>query len=84
MNATVLRALLRDALYQIQDNKVFRLLLVVSLVPVAFTFLIGFHEDAIQSGLRAAEELGGVRRPWRVAAESGRLRLPAEAERASA
>ncbi|MGE0845154.1 MAG: NAD(P)/FAD-dependent oxidoreductase [Flavobacteriaceae bacterium] len=47
-------------------------------------FGYGFHEDAIQSGLRAAEELGGVRRPWRVAAESGRLRLPAEAERASA
>jgi predicted NAD/FAD-binding protein len=35
----------------------------------------GFHEDALQSGLAAAEELGGVRRPWSVADESGRIHL---------
>jgi predicted NAD/FAD-binding protein len=36
----------------------------------------GFHEDGIQSGLAVAEALGGVRRPWRVADESGRLQIP--------
>jgi predicted NAD/FAD-binding protein len=36
----------------------------------------GFHEDGLQAGLAVAEALGGVRRPWRVAAESGRIYLP--------
>ncbi len=36
-------------------------------------FGYGFHEDGIQSGLAVAEQLGGVRRPWRVAGESGRI-----------
>lgn len=36
----------------------------------------GFHEDGLQAGLAVAEELGGVRRPWTVADESGRIRLP--------
>ncbi|MDM0017819.1 NAD(P)/FAD-dependent oxidoreductase [Variovorax saccharolyticus] len=36
----------------------------------------GFHEDGLQAGLAVAEALGGVRRPWQVANESGRLRLP--------
>ena len=36
----------------------------------------GFHEDGLQSGLAVAEALGGVRRPWSVAAESGRIVLP--------
>jgi uncharacterized protein len=35
----------------------------------------GFHEDGIQSGLAVAEELGGLRRPWTVADESGRIHL---------
>lgn len=35
----------------------------------------GFHEDGIQSGLAVAEQLGGVRRPWTVANESGRIHL---------
>lgn len=40
----------------------------------------GFHEDGLQAGLAAAEALGGVRRPWRVANESGRICLaPAKA-----
>ena len=30
-------------------------------------FGAGFHEDGLQSGLAVAEQLGGVRRPWRVA-----------------
>ena len=33
----------------------------------------GFHEDGLQSGLAVAEQLGGVRRPWVVANESGRI-----------
>jgi predicted NAD/FAD-binding protein len=37
----------------------------------------GFHEDALQAGLAAAEDATGARRPWRVARESGRIaRLP--------
>ncbi|MGB0683322.1 MAG: NAD(P)/FAD-dependent oxidoreductase [Magnetovibrionaceae bacterium] len=41
----------------------------------------GFHEDALQSGLAAAEGLGGVRRPWTVEDESGRIHLqPVEAD----
>ncbi len=43
----------------------------------------GFHEDGLQSGLAAAEDLGGVRRPWSVENESGRLYLP-EARRKAA
>lgn len=43
----------------------------------------GFHEDGLQSGLAVAEALGGVRRPWRVANESSRIRLDAPLERAS-
>ena len=39
-------------------------------------FGAGFHEDGLQAGLAVAEALGGVRRPWRVAEESGRIALP--------
>ena len=35
----------------------------------------GFHEDALQAGLAVAEQLGGVRRPWTVQEESGRIHL---------
>lgn len=35
----------------------------------------GFHEDGLQSGLAVAEALGGNRRPWSVADESGRIRI---------
>jgi predicted NAD/FAD-binding protein len=38
-------------------------------------FGAGFHEDALQAGLAAAEDAAGVRRPWRVANESGRIAL---------
>lgn len=40
-------------------------------------FGAGFHEDGLQAGLAVAEAIGGGRRPWRVADESGRIRLPA-------
>ncbi|MEM1047890.1 MAG: FAD-dependent oxidoreductase [Pseudomonadota bacterium] len=36
-------------------------------------FGFGFHEDALQSGLAAAEALTGDRRPWQVAGESDRI-----------
>lgn len=35
----------------------------------------GFHEDGLQSGLAVAEAIGGVRRPWSVENESGRIHL---------
>lgn len=35
----------------------------------------GFHEDGLQAGLAVAEALGGLRRPWSVPAESGRIVL---------
>lgn len=38
-------------------------------------FGYGFHEDALQSGLAVAEQLGGVRRPWIVDGESGRIHI---------
>ncbi|MGI9169944.1 MAG: NAD(P)/FAD-dependent oxidoreductase, partial [Caulobacteraceae bacterium] len=38
-------------------------------------FGAGFHEDGLQAGLAVAEALGGVRRPWIVAGESGRIHL---------
>ncbi|AQR62301.1 NAD/FAD-binding protein [Brevundimonas sp. LM2] len=37
----------------------------------------GFHEDGLQAGLAVAEQLGGVRRPWSVENESGRIVLGA-------
>jgi hypothetical protein len=40
----------------------------------------GFHEDALQAGLAVAEQLGGVRRPWTVENESGRIHLNAPAD----
>jgi hypothetical protein len=40
-------------------------------------FGAGFHEDGLQAGLAVAEALGGVRRPWTVADESGRISLGA-------
>ncbi len=36
-------------------------------------FGAGFHEDGLQAGLAVAEDLSGVRRPWNVPDESGRI-----------
>ena len=47
-------------------------------------FGAGFHEDGLQAGLAVAEQLGGVRRPWQVANESGRIVLTASQLEASA
>jgi len=38
-------------------------------------FGAGFHEDGLQVGLAVAEQLGGLRRPWQVEDESGRIHL---------
>jgi uncharacterized protein len=38
-------------------------------------FGAGFHEDGLQAGLAVAEAIGGVRRPWNVPDESGRIVL---------
>ena len=35
----------------------------------------GFHEDALQSGLAVAEQLGGMLRPWNVANQSSRIHV---------
>ncbi|XUY28354.1 NAD(P)/FAD-dependent oxidoreductase [Agrobacterium sp. rho-8.1] len=43
----------------------------------------GFHEDGLQSGLAVAEALGGLKRPWTVAQESGRIFLSPEKALAS-
>lgn len=40
-------------------------------------FGAGFHEDGLQSGLAVAEQLGGLRRPWEVERESGRIHISA-------
>ena len=39
-------------------------------------FGAGFHEDGLQAGLAVAENLGNVRRPWKVREPSGRIHLP--------
>ena len=38
-------------------------------------FGAGFHEDGLQAGLAVAEQLGGLVRPWDVAAPSGRIHV---------
>ncbi len=47
-------------------------------------FGAGFHEDGLQAGLAVAEQLGGLRRPWNVPNESGRIVLAREAARETA
>ena len=46
-------------------------------------FGAGFHEDGLQAGLAVAEQLGGVRRPWHVRNESGRIVLTAKSTEAT-
>ena len=46
-------------------------------------FGAGFHEDGLQSGLAVAEALSGLRRPWRVPNENGRICIAPDAEPAN-
>lgn len=48
MNGPTLKALLLDAFYQVLDNKIFRVLLVLECGIVACFFLIGFRESEVQ------------------------------------
>jgi predicted NAD/FAD-binding protein len=41
----------------------------------------GFHEDGLQAGLATAEMFPGVRRPWHVPMESGRIYVTAHDQR---
>ncbi len=43
-------------------------------------FGAGFHEDGVQAGLAVAEAIGGVRRPWEVKNESGRIHVRPRAQ----
>lgn len=47
-------------------------------------FGFGFHEDGLQAGLAVAEHIGGVRRPWTVGDEHGRIHIGTDAQRATA
>lgn len=47
MNLTILGALAKDAVYQTLDNKVFRLLALLTMIPILFSFLIGFRDEEI-------------------------------------
>ncbi|MFT7484856.1 MAG: ABC-type transport system involved in multi-copper enzyme maturation permease subunit [Candidatus Paceibacteria bacterium] len=47
MSPMILRALFEDARQQVLDNKVFRLLIILTALPILFTFLVGFHEEGI-------------------------------------
>lgn len=47
MNAHIGKALTWDALYQVLDNWVFRILAAMTLIPILITFMIGFREDEI-------------------------------------
>lgn len=47
MNATLARALMRDAYYQVVDNLGFRILAVLFLLPALFLLLVGFRDDGI-------------------------------------
>lgn len=44
----------------------------------------GFHEDGLQAGLAVAEELGGLARPWTLAAPSSRIWTARSAEELAA
>ena len=47
MNANILRALVRDAFYQVLDNWVFRILTGLTLLPILVTFVVGFREEGV-------------------------------------
>ncbi len=48
MNLTTARALLEDSRQQVLDNKVFRLLILLTCIPILLTILVGFHQDRME------------------------------------
>jgi predicted NAD/FAD-binding protein len=44
----------------------------------------GFHEDGLQAGLAVAEQLGGLRRPWRLDQPNSRIHCSPLATHAAA
>ncbi len=45
MNANMVKALVLDAVYQVLDNRVFRIMAVLVLLPIGLSFAIGFREE---------------------------------------
>ncbi len=48
MNRNSLRALVADAFHQVVDNWVFRILAVLTLLPILVTFVVGFRADTVE------------------------------------
>lgn len=48
MNASVLRALAADAYHEVLDNWVFRILALLTLLPILFTFTVGLGPDSVE------------------------------------
>ncbi len=71
MNGPTVKALLLDAFYQVLDNKIFRLLLVLEALIVGCFFLIGFEKlttlgaPAALRGWLARIAVSRVHRRWR-------------------
>lgn len=47
MNGSILRALFQDSLQQVLDNRVFRLLVILTIMMVVPSFAIGWHPDRV-------------------------------------
>lgn len=47
MNLTIAKALVLDAFYQVVDNMVFRLMVLLTGIPILISFLVGFTEEGI-------------------------------------
>ncbi len=48
MNFTIIRALLEDSRQQVLDNKVFRLLVILTGIPILMTFVVGVYPDRME------------------------------------
>ncbi len=54
MKGPIVRALALDAIYQVLDNLVFRIFAVLTLFPIALTFLLGFQREEVVLGFGLA------------------------------
>lgn len=48
MNVSILRALAADAFHQVVDNWVFRILTILTALPILFTFTVGLRPDSVE------------------------------------